>query len=144
MTQKIAYSPFYYFGREFICPTEEYFSTTDEALDYLRQNYKGDTFIALRGISSDGHDYIGMAISKGATSIVIQKDIEVNDDITVIKVSDTRRTLSRLAINYYGNPSSEMTMIGITGTKGKTTTASMIRNILLEDNKNTAQTETKE
>lgn len=102
-----------------------------------RKVSEGSLFVCLVGSSSDGHDYIGMAISKGATSIVIQKDIEVNDDITVIKVSDTRRTLSRLAINYYGNPSSEMTMIGITGTKGKTTTASMIRNILLEDNKNT-------
>lgn len=94
-------------------------------------------FVCLVGSSSDGHDYIDMAINKGATAIVVEKDIEVNKDITIIKVSDTRRTLSRLAINYYGNPSSEMTMIGITGTKGKTTTASMIRNILLEDNKST-------
>lgn len=94
-------------------------------------------FVCLVGSSSDGHDYIDMAISKGASAIVVEKDIEFNKDITVIKVSNTRRTLSRLAINYYGNPSSEMTMIGITGTKGKTTTASMIRNILLEDNKST-------
>ena len=100
-----------------------------------RKVSEGSLFVALVGSSSDGHDYIDMAISKCATAIVTQKDVEVNDDITVIKVSDTRRTLSRLAINYYGNPSSEMTMIGITGTKGKTTTASMIRNILIEDNK---------
>lgn len=46
MTNRKAYSPFYYFGTEFICPTEEYFSTADEALDYLRQHYKGNTFIA--------------------------------------------------------------------------------------------------
>lgn len=102
-----------------------------------RKVSEGSLFVCLVGSSSDGHDYIDMAISKGATAIVIEKDIEVNNDITIIKVSDTRRALSRLAINYYSNPASEMTMIGITGTKGKTTTASMIRNILLEDNKNT-------
>ena len=44
MTHKTAYSPFYYFGREFICPTEEYFPTADKALDYLRQHYKGNTY----------------------------------------------------------------------------------------------------
>ena len=54
MTHKTAYSPFYYFGREFICPTEEYFSTADEALDYLRQHYKGNTFIA------KGEDWMGV------------------------------------------------------------------------------------
>lgn len=90
-------------------------------------------FVSLVGAHSDGHDYIDMAINKGANVIVVEKDVVIDNDVTVIKVSDTRRVLSRIAINYYGNPASEMTVIGITGTKGKTTTASMIKNILEED-----------
>lgn len=97
----------------------------------------GSLFVCLVGIKSDGHDYIDMAITNGASAIVVEKDIEVESDVTVIKLSDTRRLLSRMAINFYGNPSSELVMIGITGTKGKTTTACMIKNILEEDGKST-------
>lgn len=94
-------------------------------------------FVCLVGANSDGHDYINMAIDKGAIAVFVEKDIEVDSNITIIKVLNTRRLLSRIAINFYQNPSSELTLIGITGTKGKTTTASMIKNILEEDGKST-------
>ncbi len=100
-----------------------------------RKVKKNDLFICLVGSNSDGHDYIDKATSGGASCIVVEKDIDVIEDVTVIKVKDTRRCLSRLSINYFSNPSRELTTIGITGTKGKTTTSWMIKNILEEDGK---------
>lgn len=96
---------------------------------------KEEAFICLVGASVDGHDYIEKAIESGANTIIVQKDINIDSDVTVIKLEDTRKSLSRLAINYFDNPSSELTTIAITGTKGKTTTSFMIKNILEEDDK---------
>lgn len=109
-------------------------NVTDLCYD-SRKVKEGSAFICLSGIQSDGHDFIESAIEKGATSIFIEKDIEVSQPVTVIKLSNTRKNLSLLAINYFDNPSSKLTMIGITGTKGKTTTSWMIKNILEADGK---------
>lgn len=92
-------------------------------------------FICLVGLNSDGHDYIDKAIENGAKVIFIQKDIDILNDVTVIKLKDTRRDLARMAINLFRRPSEEVTTIAITGTKGKTTTSFMIKNILEEDGK---------
>lgn len=109
-------------------------NVTDLCYD-SRKVKEGSAFICLSGIQSDGHDFIESAIEKGATTIFIEKDIEVSQPVTVIKLSNTRKNLSLLAINYFDNPSSKLTMIGITGTKGKTTTSWMIKNILEADGK---------
>lgn len=95
----------------------------------------GDIFVCLTGALSDGHDYIDTAINKGASVIIVQKDVAVSENITVIKLSDTRKYLSKLSINFFGDPASNLITIGITGTKGKTTTSWMIKNILEEDGK---------
>lgn len=92
-------------------------------------------FICLSGSSFDGHDYIDSAIQKGAKAVLVEKDINIDKDITIIKVSNTRKLLSQISINYFNNPSKELTTIAITGTKGKTTTSFMIKNILEQDNK---------
>ncbi|MGM9882291.1 MAG: UDP-N-acetylmuramoyl-L-alanyl-D-glutamate--2,6-diaminopimelate ligase [Bacilli bacterium] len=109
-----------------------------EVLDICYDSRKvkeGSLFVSLVGFNSDGHDYIDKAISLGANTIVVQKDVHISSDVTVIKVNDTRRCLSQLAINFFGNPSDSLTTIAITGTKGKTTTSWMIKNILEEDKK---------
>ncbi len=102
-----------------------------------RKVNKGDLFIALRGQNSDGHDYIDMAIESGAKVIVIDKKMEILDDVTVIEVDDTRKSLSYMASNFFSRPFEDVVSIAITGTKGKTTTSWMIKNILEEDNKKT-------
>ena len=96
-----------------------------------RKIKEGCLFICLVGSSFDGHDYIDSAIEKGAKAILVEKDI-TREDITIIKVNNTRRVLSQISINYFNNPSSKLTTIAITGTKGKTTTSWMIKNILEE------------
>ena len=89
-----------------------------------------DVFVALVGYNVDGHKYINDAINNGATAIVIEHDININDNITIIKVKNTRNALAILSGNYFDNPAKKLIMIGITGTKGKTTTTFMIKKIL--------------
>ena len=92
-------------------------------------------FYCMEGASVDGHDYIESAIENGASVIVVSKDVDIDSDVTVIKIKDTRRMLSKISINFFGNPIEKLTSIAITGTKGKTTTTWMIKNILEEDSK---------
>ena len=112
-------------------------STDIEVSDICYDSRKvkvGSLFICLSGSNFDGHDYIDSAIENGAKAVLVEKDV-YRDDITIIKVSSTRRLLSKISINYFDNPIKNMKSIAITGTKGKTTTSFMIKNILEEDNK---------
>lgn len=87
-------------------------------------------FVALKGFRVDGHDYIENAIKLGCKVIIVSDDVDVDDSITVIKLSDTRIDLSKISRTLFGYPDKEITVIAITGTKGKTTTSSMIKKIL--------------
>ena len=92
-----------------------------------RKIKQGDTFIALRGISSDGHDYIYKAIENGATKIIAE---EGNYPVETIIVPDTRIYLNEYLAGHYNSKISEMNIIAITGTNGKTTTAKLIHDSL--------------
>lgn len=97
-------------------------------------------FIAIVGFETDGHKYIKQAIDNGATAIVIQEGAHINKedfigDVTIIMAPDTRIVAAKAACSFYQNPSKKMKVIGITGTKGKTTTTFMIKAILEEQGK---------
>ena len=101
-----------------------------------REVKPGYLFIAIKGFDTDGHEYINKAIENGAKAILIQeekaKEIikQIPDEINIITSKDTRIATAICACNYYDNPSRKMQLIGITGTKGKTTTTFMIKSIL--------------
>nr|WP_255664516.1 UDP-N-acetylmuramoyl-L-alanyl-D-glutamate--2,6-diaminopimelate ligase [Flavobacterium sp. F-126] len=86
-----------------------------------------DVFVAIRGSLSDGHDYIEKAIQLGAVAIICDTLPEnIEKGITYIKVKDTNAALAFMAANYFGNPSEKLKLVGVTGTNGKTTIASLL------------------
>jgi UDP-N-acetylmuramoyl-L-alanyl-D-glutamate--2,6-diaminopimelate ligase len=86
-----------------------------------------DVFVAIRGTLSDGHDFIKMASEKGAIAIICDTIPEkVINGITYVQVEDTQSALAVMASNFYGNPSEEIKLIGVTGTNGKTTVTTLL------------------
>jgi UDP-N-acetylmuramoyl-L-alanyl-D-glutamate--2,6-diaminopimelate ligase len=86
-----------------------------------------DAFVAIRGTISDGHDYIAKAINLGAVAIICETFPEILiNGITYIQVKDSNKALAYMAANYFGNPSQNLKLVGITGTNGKTTIASLL------------------
>lgn len=94
-----------------------------------RKVEKGDVFVCLKGYNVDAHKFAQSAVEKGAAAVILS-DEQPLEDITVIKVDDTRKALAYVSANYFGNPAKELISIALTGTKGKTTTACMIQSIL--------------
>lgn len=87
----------------------------------------GDLFVAVRGFQVDGHKFIDGAIEKGASVIVCEEYTgELNSKNTILKVEDSAKALGILASSYYGNPSEQLKLVGITGTNGKTTTVTLL------------------
>lgn len=92
-----------------------------------RKVKEGSLFIAIKGTQSDGHGFIDKAISLGAVAIVAEKLPEViSDKATYVTVKDSAQALGIIASNFYGNPSEKLKLVGVTGTNGKTTVATLL------------------
>lgn len=102
-----------------------------QKIDYDSRHVKQDgLFVCIQGFNTDGHQYIDQAIQSGAKAVLVSKEVKVPSNITIILVKDTRHALAYVSDKFYNHPSSKLNVIGITGTKGKTTTTYMIKKIL--------------
>lgn len=95
-----------------------------------RKTKKDSLFVCIEGTVSDGHLYIKDAIDNGTEVFLVQKPVEVPEGITVVEIEDTRYGLAYVSDKFFGHPSEKFNLIGITGTKGKTTTSYMVKAIL--------------
>ncbi len=109
-------------------------STADPNMDIRDIRYDsravqpGDLFVAVPGMQSDGHRFIPMAVEKGAAAVLCQRPPE--GDVPYILVADSRLALARVSCAWFGYPSEKMTMVGVTGTNGKTTSTVLIKHML--------------
>ena len=98
-----------------------------------RKIFEGGLFFAIKGFSLDGTKFIESAIEKGAVAIVVEKDFDMDlskENITYIKLNNIRKALAISSCNLYDSPSKKLKLVGVTGTKGKTTSTFMIKSIL--------------
>ncbi len=95
-----------------------------------RKVEEGSLFFCIKGAVTDGHRYVPEVVEKGARVLVVQDPVEVPPEVTVIRVADTRRAMAWLSAAWFGYPAREMRIIGVTGTKGKTTVTYMVKSIL--------------
>ncbi len=95
-----------------------------------RKIKENSLFIAISGEQNDGHDYILEAINSGATAVIANGRAPVTDMVPIIQVKNPRKVMSKVASNFYHNPSKGLNVIGVTGTNGKTTTTQIVDHII--------------
>lgn len=96
-----------------------------------RSGETGDAFCCIVGLKADGHAFAQDAVDRGATVLVVERMLEVkgDNDVTFILVNDTRKAMAHLAAHFYRMPTQDLSLVGITGTNGKTTTAHLVEHI---------------
>ncbi|HMN01794.1 MAG TPA: Mur ligase family protein, partial [Geobacter anodireducens] len=95
-----------------------------------RQVRSGGLFFALKGVASDGHDFIAAARERGAVAVVLEDEARAPGEMEWIRVRDARLAMSRMAALFYGQPTDGVPVVGITGTNGKTTTTYLVEAIM--------------
>jgi len=98
----------------------------------------GGLFFALPGVQVDGHDFIGAAVDKGAVAVVMERPCPLPDGVAGILVGDARQAMGMMASRYFGEPTAGMTVVGVTGTNGKTTVTYLIEALLQDAGKHPA------
>lgn len=108
--------------------------TTDKEITSVvydsRKAEPGSLFLCIKGAVSDGHSYAASVAEKGAAVLVVQDEVDVPKDVTVIRVKDSRYAMACIAAAWFDYPAAKLKTIGITGTKGKTTTTYLVKSIL--------------
>lgn len=102
-----------------------------------REVKKDGLFVAVSGFATDGHLYIQKAVDNGAVAIIVEKEVDVQENVTVIKVQDSRIALAYISANFYDHPTEKMNLVGITGTNGKTSITYFIKALLEHKGKKT-------
>jgi UDP-N-acetylmuramoyl-L-alanyl-D-glutamate--2,6-diaminopimelate ligase len=97
-----------------------------EVRDDSRLVQPGDLFVAVRGQTVDGHEYVATAVEKGARAIVVERDVDAPASVTVVRVASGAKALGVIAANRFGRPADALAMLGVTGTNGKTTSTFLI------------------
>lgn len=114
----------------FICEQGEIDIDIESLVYDSRKVTKDSVFVCISGMIRDGHSFANAAAINGAVAIIVEKDIGPIDNVTIIRVDDSRVTLANMSAVYFNHPARELTTIGITGTKGKTTVTYMVKSIL--------------
>lgn len=92
-----------------------------------RKVSKSACFVAVKGLNTDGHHYIDIAVEKGAVAVILEQwPIQIHPNVAYLRVADSARALGKIADLFFGRPSRQLKLVGITGTNGKTTTASLL------------------
>jgi len=94
----------------------------------------GDLFVALRGVNSDGHDYLERAVELGAAALLVEElpADAIRKDVPAVLVPDARRAMAPISARFFGDPANELALVGVTGTNGKTSTTYLIESILAQ------------